>query len=443
MATTVLNGGNTYSDGLPSSPRPKLLFLAYYFPPHNSSGCVRTWNIAMYLTRLGWDVTVVTPDPSMWRKVENSEEVLIQLESEGIKRILTNHRWRCLVPNHLKCWDEGLGWLAGGVCRSMARNMKIDRHIGWVKAAGQACISLSSKDVDIILASGAPFTAFRLAKRLADRLDRPYVLDYRDPWTGNPHNIRPSRLASIKEEASLIKGCAAVTIVSPSWGVALDRTHSVGAKLHVVTNGYDPSEMVSVQPYDFGHCAFVYAGNFYPPKRVISPFLAALKLFKENCNESSRNWYFHYYGWEEDHVREQADRLGLGDRVVLHGRVAQREVLSAVKGAGLAVVITSIEGEGTLEDKGIVTGKIFEAIGVGTPVLLIAPRGSDATTTTEVTGLVKSFVGTDIHGMAAFLKDVVLGKVPDPKNVEVFSWTNIAKELDAVLRKAISGTAHA
>ena len=145
----------------------------------------------------------------------------------------------------------------------------------------------------------------------------------------------------------------------------------------------------------------------------------------------------------ENHVREEANRWGLNDLIVLHGRVSQREALSAIKGASLAVVITSIEDEGVLEDKGIVTGKIFEAIGVGTPVLLIAPKGSDATTTTEATGLVKSFVGTDIHGMASFLKDVVRGKVPDRKNVEMFSWANIVKKLDTVLRGAISGTAHA
>lgn len=443
MATTILTERNTYSDGLPSSPRPRLLFLAYYFPPHNSSGCVRTWNIAMYLTRLGWDVTVVTPDPSIWRKTENNEKVLIQLEKQGIKRILTNHRWCCLVPNHLKCWDEGLGRVAGGSCRVIARSLGIDNYIGWIKAADRACSDLSEKDVDVILASGSPFIAFKLAKRLADRLGRPYVLDYRDPWTGNPHSIGSSRLSTIQEEANLLKGCAAVTIVSPSWGVALDQAHSVGTKLHVVTNGYNPNEMADVKAHDFHHCAFVYTGNFYPPKRAISPFLAALKLFKENGSESGRNWYFHYYGVHENHVREEANRWGLNDQIVLHGRVSQREALSAIKGASLAVVITSIEDEGVLEDKGIVTGKIFEAIGVGTPVLLIAPKGSDATTTTEATGLVKSFVGTDIHGMASFLKDVVRGKVPDRKNVEMFSWANIVKKLDTVLRGAISGTAHA
>ena len=147
MATTVPTERNMRSDDLPSRTRPKVLFLAYYFPPLNASGCVRTWNIAMYLTRLGWDMTVITPDPSMWRKVEDCEKVLMELDGEGIKRILTDHQWRCLVPDYFKCWDKGLGWVAGGICRSIARNLKIDYHIGWISAAGKACSGLNPKDV--------------------------------------------------------------------------------------------------------------------------------------------------------------------------------------------------------------------------------------------------------------------------------------------------------
>ncbi len=425
-----------------SGRKPKLLFLAYAFPPRNAAGSVRLWNIARYLARLDWHVTVVAPDPSLMRNPENSERVTALLEEEGIRRLVTGHQWRCLSPKDLKCWDRNLGWLVGGVCRTIARNLEIEKSVGWVKAAEQACSNLNPKDVDIILASGSPFVAFRLAKKLSKKLDRPYVLDYRDPWTGNPHNARPSRVGTIQEEANLLEGCAAVTIVSPSWGVGLDRTYSVGAKLHVVTNGYDHNEMTDVKAYDFGHCAFVYTGTFYPPKRVISPILDALRQLKEDLGENSSKWYFHYYGTDEYHVREQAERFGLSDRIVLHGRVSRREALSAIKGATLSVVITSIEDEGTLEDKGIVTGKIFEAIGLGTPVLLIAPKGSDATTTTETTGLVKSFLGTDIQGMASFLKDVVRGQVPDPRNVEMFSWTNIVKNLDGVLREAISSPTH-
>ncbi len=416
----------------------RLLFLTWNFPPHHGIGCVRTWNVVRHLKKLQWDVTVVTPHPSVFRHLDAPEEIDAYLKSEGITRIMTDHRWRCLVPEHLDCWNQNLGWVAGGACRTIARRLGIDRDIGWIKAAERACSALTANDLDVILATGPPFGAFSLAKRLSERLGRPYILDYRDPWTGNPHAGRLPPLAAIQREASVLEGCAAITIVSPSWGLALDRRFGVGPKLHVVPNGYDSGEVAAIKPYDFGHCAFVYAGIFYSPKRIISPFLAALKCLKDSLNETSSEWYFHYYGVHENHIREQAERFGLTDRIVLHGRVPRREALSAVKGASLAVVIVSVEEQYSSEMSGMVPAKIFEAIGLGTPVLLVAPIGSDATAITAPTGLVKSFKGTDIQGMASFLKDVVCGRAPQPQNIEAYSWTTIAKNLDAVLRGVVA-----
>lgn len=418
--------------------KPKLLFLACYFPPLQTIAAVRTGNIARYLARFGWEVTVVTVHSHLWRHVEDSEKISMEFEAEGIHRILTDHRWRCLEPVHLKCWNQNVGWIAGGICRTIARRLGLDKNIGWVKDVERACSSLTPNNVDVILASGGPFVAFRLARSISDRLGRPYVLDYRDPWTGSPHASRRPRAAIIQEEASLLQGCAAVTVVSPSWGADLDRRYGVGEKVHVVTNGYDAGELTTVKPHDFGHCAIVYTGIFYPPRRVISPFLAALRSLKESLNDTSNEWYFHYYGVQEDHVRDEAVRFGVNDRVVLHGRVPRHEALSAVKGASLAVVVVSVEEQASSDMLGMVPAKIYEAIGLGTPVLLITPSGSDATTLMTPTGLVRSFTGSQAEGMASFLRDVVSGQVPKPKNAEIYSWTTISKTLDALLRGCLT-----
>jgi hypothetical protein len=90
-----------------------------------------------------------------------------------------------------------------------------------------------------------------------------------------------------------------------------------------------------------------------------------------------------------------------------------------------------------MEDKGIVTGKVFETLGLGRPVLLIAPYGSDATVIAESTGLGKRFAGDDIDGMALFLKDLILsGETLKAKNIDAYAWMNIIKRLDSVLLAA-------
>jgi len=395
--------------------------------------------MAKHLARLGWDITVVTPEPALWRYVDDPQVITLQLKREGIRRILTEHRWRCLFPDFLKCWNQGAGWIIGGLSRQMARRLGIDNGAGWIRPAEQACAHLTANDVDVILATGRPFAAFNLAKRLADRLHRPYVLDYRDPWTGNPHSHPPARSAVIREEARLLAHCAGVTIVSPSWGEAMDRHFGLGSKLHIILNGYDPEDLADIKAHDFGHFAIVYTGNFYPPKRVISPVLAALKHLKQTMHGYAGKWYFHYYGGHGLHVRKEAERFGVTEQVVLHGKVPRPEALAAIKGAGIAVVITSIAEEATIAEKGIMTGKVFEPLGLGTPILLIAPAGSDVEMLAETTGLARRFSGSDVAGIASFLADSLSREPLNPKHLEAYAWTTIARQLDAVLRAAAIG----
>ena len=162
-----------------------------------------------------------------------------------------------------------------------------------------------------------------LAKRLSEKLNCPYVLDYRDPWVVHPESTSSAIQATAELERKLIEGAAAVTAVS-NYSLLNGRL-KVEPKLHVVTNGFDPDEMAEVKPYEFGHFAIVYAGTFYPPKRVITPVMQALKCLKEKQSSGSVEWKFHYYGVHGDHVHKEALRFGITDKIVIHGRVRARK----------------------------------------------------------------------------------------------------------------------
>ena len=174
-------------------------------------------------------------------------------------------------------------------------------------------------------------------------------------------------MRTARGEERLLTLCAATTIVSPSCAASLRARFGHAARPHVLTNGYDPEEMADVRPHEFGHFAIVYAGIFYPPTRQISPVTAALGLLREDGlgAKPTADWRFHYYGPQEEHVRASARQFGVLDRVVCHGFVSRAEALSALQGAGIAVVITSVADEGSREDQGTVTSKLFDALGLG------------------------------------------------------------------------------
>jgi glycosyltransferase involved in cell wall biosynthesis len=427
---------NSRLDEIPKR-RPRLLFLAWVFPPAQSIASVRTWNLAKHLSRRGWDITVVTPDPAILRHVENPRKVKVDLEAAGIRRILTGHDFAWLDPGYLTYPNQGIKWFVGGVCRKIAERLGISRGIGWIRPAEHACHSLNSDNVDVILASGPAFAAFVLAERLSKRLGRPYILDYRDPWwTEIPRMFRVWRGFVDKLEGRLIAGCKAAIVVSPSWALDLDRRFGIRSKLHVITNGYDPEDLADVKPYNFDHFAMVYTGIFYPPIRSVTPILAALKRLAAKKGTPDK-WLFHYYGEHDDYVRDQAAAMGVADRVKIHGKVPRSEALSAVKGAKLAIVISSVSAAGSPEINGWVPAKLYEAIGLGTPVLLIAPPGSDAEAIAAPTRLVRRFAADDIEGTTEFIERMMSDTEFQRSDSEPITWEYLADQFDRVLRQHV------
>ncbi|MGH9368023.1 MAG: glycosyltransferase [Thermoanaerobaculia bacterium] len=396
---------------------------------------MRAYNIAKWLSRRGWEVTVVTPAVEVWRNPESAGEVELMLAREGIRCIRTEHRWRVLSPAHLAGPDSWAWLVAGGVVRRAARLSGFEVEVGWLSEAERACAGLEGQDVDLILATGAPFTSFELASRLAGRLRRPLVLDYRDLWTTNPH-VGPPRESAFAAEKALLRRCAAAIAVSPGVADSLQSQCPPGMRVHVITNGHDPEELAEIRPIRFDHFAIVYAGVFYPPKRVITPVMAAFQQLK-SLRPVGADWRFHYYGLQSDHVRSAAAEHGVGDKVFLHGLQPRRKVLAAVKGAGVSVIIASVEQSASRRDRGIVTGKVFDAIGLGTPMLVVAPAGSDLEAIVRTAGRGGRFDGTETDRMASFLANAIEGRVPPSGQPAVYAWPNMVTELDAVLRSCL------
>jgi hypothetical protein len=88
----------------------------------------------------------------------------------------------------------------------------------------------------------------------------------------------------------------------------------------------------------------------------------------------------------------------------------------------------------------MVTAKLFEAVGLETPTLLVAPSDSNAAAVLRATGLDNRFTGSDTAGMARFLAEALEGRISRPQAPEAYSWPRLAAHLDAVLRGTIAAS---
>lgn len=376
------------------------------------------------------------PDPQLTVYDDSYNKDRRFFESDkNISFIETGYWGKFLLPGFFKTSQP----ITKKIIRKAIQKTYIDNGIGWIIPALQACRRIRLDDVEVIMATGAPYSAFVIAALLAKQLRCPYVLDYRDPWTSGPHHKKPYPKIYKRIESFLDRKAAAITCVSESWSVGIRSDLGLEKPIHTISNGFDPEEASGVEPMVFDQPAVVYAGRFYPPKRVITPVLEAVVSTRSAIAEPRKRPVLHYFGADEKHLQIEAMKLGDRGSIICHGNVPRVQVLSAMKGAAAVVVVTSVKPESDVWERGIITGKIFEPINTGTPVLLVAPRLSDARTIIESSDAGCAFVGTEIKEMSFFIKSLCEGgkKMEASALSQQYSWSKLSDKLDIILRQCL------
>jgi glycosyltransferase involved in cell wall biosynthesis len=413
-----------------SRKEPNLLFISFFYPPANFIASNRSRNIAKYLARRGWSVTVLTPEPAAWKggvTLGHSDEP----DASSIHRLETGS-----FGSLIWSWYRPLSRTSRillGLIRMAIQLVGVEVESLWIPIARRKVAHLKPGDFDLVLATASPFSASKMAVDLSSRIRCPVVLDFRDPWAGNPAPfIRSSGAADT--ERRLLRSASAVTTVSSSLRKHFERVGE-NIEVTVVSNAYDPEECEAVIPTEFGRFTIVYAGSLYPGHRRLDPVIAALA---ELWSRGRRDWELRYYGFNDFQLRAAMSRVGFSKNIRDCGPVPRSEVLGAVKGAGLAVVVAgSADTASDSAEAGVLTGKLFETIGLRVPMLVVAPSPSDVEGVLDVVGLGKSFPGSRINEMADYIEDVMEGKAPEVRHPEVFSWPEQIEKLDGILRKAL------
>lgn len=421
--------------------RKRLLFLAYPFPPNRASGAVRAWYAAKHLARIGWDVTVVTVSPEGLASPAERDEAEERCRREGIAVLKAG---RALVRPSAELRTQPLAWMRYAVRTARYRALRplgISHDEGWLFACLRRCQGLRKGDFDVILATGCPYSTFIAANRLSRRLGIPYVLDYRDPWTLSAFKRRFLGPFARGVESTVLRHAAASVIVSGRLADNQARGFGMSKPPTVIGNGFSPEDLADVRPMAFSGFAVVYAGTFYEGQRTIDPLLRAVRAAAELVGEHGAPIRLHVFGPDQVQVLRSATALGVQHLVVGHGRVPRQEALSAIKGAGATAVIASIHDQASPAELGIVTGKIFEPLGMGVPILLLAPENSEATDIVERCGAGRSFRPSHIGEMGRWLADLAMGSLKisyEPPSEH--SWPILAASYDTLLRSCVEMT---
>jgi glycosyltransferase involved in cell wall biosynthesis len=394
----------------------RLLALAYFFPPLGGGGCQRTLKLVRYLEPQGWAVSVVTTrdsdywiaDPTLLEEVPQSAEVL---------RVggWTAHR--------------ALGWLArGGIRLERAQGARRgaafralralqswalipDGFVGWSRAARRAAAGrIRRGGVDALWTTSSPESSHLAGLALARRFGIPWVADFRDPWVGRATYRAPTPIhdrAHRSLERAVIERADRITMVSEAMIEAYQRRypHVPASRFALLPNGYDPDDWARAREEearapreDEAHFVLLHAGQLAHRPTVHTLLEAARALLAEDpsLGETLR---VRFLGGNEELSGEEPARLGLAGVIELRDSVDHRAALVEMHRAGALALL----GHGGAGDALIYTGKIYEYLTSGRPVLAILDPGP-ARELLRAAGAGPVLLPGDVAGTAAALR---------------------------------------
>jgi glycosyltransferase involved in cell wall biosynthesis len=385
-----------------------VLFISYFFPPAGGPGVQRVAKHVKFLREFGYHPIVVTATPddyrghSMWEMpLDESLAMDVPAETE-IHRVASRQPFRLFA------------WLAKWRLDFLRELFFVpDTAVTWVLPAVKRARQIAQKrPIDLIYTSVRPHSVALIGWALKRLLGKPWVLDFRDPWTQYFLATFPSKLHYRFEqwlERFLLRRADHVITITPTaranllaWCDFLSEE-----KVSCITNGYDEGDFDASRESDEKNGVFqlVYAGVFcgaaingsgsgngiekawrgwrrrlaYAPRRfdrlTHSPkFLldAMCELFAERPDLRGRLKLVHVGPFDEANERYVRE-LGLDGAVEARGYVRHAEAVQLLKQADALFFCLADSPAGERND--CVPQKLYEYLGSRRPVLALAPAG--------------------------------------------------------------------
>lgn len=337
----------------------------------------RSLKLAQYLPALGVETHVLAPDDPKW------------LHRDPELRIPTQawiHRARYLGPRARKPAEDlraadGLGRALVQAQVTARRLLLPDASVTWNLTAIPAAVRIARREgIDVVITTSPPPSVHFVGAAVQKATGAKWIADLRDPIVANQHRRDDSTAArarqkAVEQVARLVASQAdAVTCVSEAIA---DEVRGLGARglVREIANGADFDDFAGLEYTPAERFRITHTGSFFG-KRDPRPFLQAFK-------EADLDAVARFVGDFRSTDREWASDLGLGDRLELVDYLPRAEALRVQRDSeALLLLIPEAGGRG----KGVLSGKVFEYIAAGRPILALVPPDGAAADLIRETG---------------------------------------------------------
>lgn len=402
----------------------RLLIVAYHFPPlQGSSGLHRSLSMARYLPKSGWDVSVLTVSPKVYRKIHPDNEQLIpdgtrvlRAPAFDVSRAFKFLGW---YPGFMAVPDNFQSWIASGAIIGL-------RHCRRFRP-------------DVILSTFPVASAHYIAWLLQRWTNTPWVVDFRDPMAQDdyPADARKRRLFH-RLEKRFIAAARMVTVTTPgTHRQYLSRYAELTENnTRIVPNGYDESMFAgqtAPESAGDGKITILHSGNIYKSERDPSQFFAALAMLREEDPQSVDRLRVLFRGAQQrPYYESMVADYGIESIVSFGDAVTYQEATREMLGAdGLLILQASNCNEQ-------IPAKIYEYLRSGRPIIACTDARGDTAALLRNCGIASVADLTDSRAIASCLRRFLDGNrrefhADDRFDISTYSRESIAGHLDSLL----------
>ncbi len=377
--------------------RRKVLIVSYLFPPAGGVPVQRALSLARYLPACGFEVHVLSAGNPTAPTIDAG---LVRLIPEEVR---VHRTFTPELPFNVK--EKLWRWFSGGRAtkpRAAAASAPPTRT--WKSAAAEAVRKIFCPDpevvwvpfalrrarrivarhgIDAVLVTAPPFSSFLIGNSLKRRFPHlTLVSDFRDEWlrfylsTFDFHRRSyVERKAAAIERATVELSDAVVTVTDSIVGQLRDRyTDQPPGKFTCIPNGYDPESFrgFKARPHGGSGIVVTHVGTVYKASST-RYYLDALDRMPDSIRSRFEARLIGRITEEEKSVLE-----GRKSAVKTLGFLPQAEAFRLMEETDFLLV--------TMTDPSALTGKLFEYLATGKPILAFAPEDGEIARILRETG---------------------------------------------------------
>jgi len=394
-----------------------ILLVCHFYPPSAGAGVQRPVSMAKYLRRMGHRVTVLTTG-AYGRLPDDAEQDVHRTYDLQLLRARFHGR------------REATPILEAGTYSNRPHPLSYvlvpeALVLAWAPFAMAAAVRLHRRErFDCVITTSPPESGHLIGLALK-QMGAAWIADVRDGWVFESY--RPRWRTRVQDsldrwlEHRVMRGADAVTTVAqPLVDYFRDE---LAANATLVPNGWDPERLEGAGPasnavaglLDPQRVSLVHAGRLEVVGRDPAPLVEAMRRLAAEDPDTAERLELVFAGSFTPRELELLGSDVAPGRIVVAGNLPRAEALALQRAADGLLLITA--GTRTHE----VTGKVFEYLGAGRPILALA----DGTEAARVVGEAHAGLSVPVAEADAArraLEAFATGSVPAPPDDARSAW---------------------